>query len=156
MKDSEGITCNCGVIKGGTIANTVPDECEFITDIRFASKEQYETACKQIINITEKTFVKGCSSKSEIISFRPAMPLTQRNEALLDKMNEIYETVGLPILEKRFSFSGSDAAYITEAQIPCVDNVGIVGGLIHSQNEFAYINSLKETAKRLAVVALYI
>lgn len=153
MKDPEGNTCNCGIISGGTVANTVPEVCTFVSDIRFADAEGYREAQKAVEEIANTTEVEGCSCTIEVINERPAMPLTERNQELLSRMNEIYEKVGLPTLSIRKTPSGSDAAYITEAGIPCVDNIGVDGSGIHSVNEFAYLDSLKAAAKRLAAVA---
>lgn len=36
--------------------------------------------------------------------------------------------------------------------IPCVDNMGAAGDRIHSPDEYAYLTSLKENAKRIAAV----
>ena len=71
-------------------------------------------------------------------------------------MNSIYETCGLPVLRPRHCLGGSDAAYTTQAGIPTVDSLGVDGGKIHSPQEFAYIESLVDCAKRLAAMALYI
>jgi len=68
-------------------------------------------------------------------------------------MNEIYKSNNLPLLNGRSTPSGSDAAYITEIAVPCVDSIGVDGGKIHSVNEFARLKSLNESAKRLAAVA---
>lgn len=152
-KDAEGLTCNCGVIKGGTVANTVAAECMFLADIRFANPLQYEEALQRIKEIADQTFVAGCLCELEHVSFRPAMPYTEKNQELLDTMNRIYRENGLPVLGMRKCLSGSDAAYITEAGIPCVDNIGVAGGMIHSVEEFALLSSLSEAAKRLALTA---
>ena len=65
-------------------------------------------------------------------------------------MNEIYKENGLPVLTGRVCLSGSDAAYVTQHGIPCVDNLGTEGGNIHSINEYIRLNSLVESAKRIA------
>ena len=156
MKDMESLTCNVGVIKGGTVSNTVPDWCEFLIDIRFANQQDCEKAEKIVENVAQTTHIPGCSCQTERISIRPAMPLCDKNIALLEKMNEIYEKTGLPHLTMRAEPSGSDAAYTTLADIPTVDNVGVYGDRIHSKDEFAYLESLAEAAKRYAAVAMYI
>ena len=38
MKDDAGLTCNCGVISGGTVKNTVPGKCVFTADVRYATR----------------------------------------------------------------------------------------------------------------------
>ena len=150
MKNPDGITCNCGVIEGGTVANTVAQRCSFIADIRYCTEEERESVIKILNRISEESAVKGCSSKIKVVSERPPMEKKQRNFDLLDKMNEIFKDCGLEKLEHYPRKGGSDAAYITKAGIPCIDTMGVVGGRIHSDQEFAKISSLELSAKRMA------
>ncbi len=151
-KDPAGLTCNCGVISGGTVANTVAEECSFFADIRFVTNEQLAEIKQKAQEIADKTYVPGCSCTLQEVSFRPAMPETETNMKLLDEINKIYAECGLPVLTARKCLSGSDAAYITQCGIPCLDNLGIEGGNIHSIHEYAVLASLKESAKRIAAV----
>ena len=80
------------------------------------------------------------------------MEKADRNLRLLEKMNEIYTQCGLETVEHIARNGGSDAAYITKAKIPCVDNIGVIGGGIHSAREFAMLRSLDLSAKRMAAV----
>ena len=153
VKDPNTLTCNCGVIEGGTVPNTVAETCTFTADFRFASEEDYNRAQALAEQVARENTVEGCRCELEWMSYRPAMPLRDRNSDLLKKMNGIYKENGLPELTARTCLSGSDAAYITAAEIPCVDNMGVDGGSIHSVKEFAYLSSLAESAKRLAAVA---
>ena len=153
LKDGNTLTCNCGTIEGGTVANTVAEKCTFTADFRFASDEDYIKAREIAQNIAEQNVIAGCRCELEQVSFRPAMPLCNRNTELLEKINEIYKTNNLPMLTARTCLSGSDAAYITEAGIPCVDNLGVAGKNIHSIREYATLDSLSTCAKRLAAVA---
>lgn len=152
FKDPNGITCNCGVITGGTVVNVVPDKCEFLADFRFSNMIQFEEIKKFVYHITKTNFTKGCTCTVEEISFRPAMEASTKNVELLKRMNEIYCENNLPILEARPEPSGSDAAYITQCGIPCVDNLGTSGGRIHSTDEYITLRSLAESAKRIAAV----
>lgn len=156
LKDTDNLTCNCGVIHGGTVANTVPDHCEFIADIRFATQEDYAQVEKLIQTVADTVYIPGCSCQVEKVSFRPAMPLCERNAELLEAMNRIYAQVGLSPVEMKMETGGSDAAYTTIAGIPTVDSIGVTGGRIHSPEEFAYLRSLAEAAKRYAAVAMYL
>lgn len=153
-KDRNGLTCNCGVISGGTAANTVAEECTFLTDIRFANQTQYDYAERFVKELAETTVVPGCSCRLEKISVRPAMEKVQRNLDLLDAMNQIYEANGLPVLKPKGMPGGSDAAYTTLAGIPTVDSIGVEGENIHSIRERARLGSLAESAKRLAAVTM--
>lgn len=156
MKDVDGLTCNCGIINGGTAVNTVPELCTFTADIRFANGEQLERARAAIKRIAEHTEIEGSHTELEEISFRPAMPHSEANFKLLERMNEIYKKCSLPALQARFCVSGSDAAYITECGIPCIDSIGTEGGNIHSKNEYIKLSSLAESAKRIASVIYFL
>ncbi len=157
MKSVEGITCSCNIISGGVAMNSVPELCTFFADLRFSNAEELEIARSAVRRIADSTlFVEGCSCDLTEISFRAAMPKTEKNSLLLEKINQIYERCSLPTLAPRFCVSGSDAAYITESGIPCIDCIGTEGGNIHSTREFMKLSSLAESAKRIASVALYI
>ncbi|MBE6607213.1 MAG: M20 family metallopeptidase [Ruminococcaceae bacterium] len=156
MKDPAGLTCNCGVISGGTVANTVPNLCVFQADIRFANQSELEKAKETVASIAANSTVKGCTCEVEQISFRPAMEKSEKNYRLLDRLNEINRKVGLEERVARSSNGGSDAAYATVYGIPCVDNLGTRGGKIHSPQEYAHLDSLAYSAKELAAALLYI
>ncbi len=156
MKDERGLTCNCGVISGGTAPNTVAEQCSFSVDIRFANAEQLRYAEAELGRIIDTVYVPGCSSESRLISLRPAMELCERNIKLLERINEINSEVGIPALTVRTEPSGSDAAYATVAGIPAIDNIGVVGDFIHSTREYAELDSLRYSARQLAAVAAFI
>ena len=156
LKDVWGITCNCGMINGGTAENTVPETCTFTADIRFATKEQMEEAKRLAKQIAEHSYIEGTRCTLTLKSLRTNMEKAQRNYELLDKINEAYRQSGLPVLEPNSSFGGSDAADMTAAGIPCLDCFGTEGGGIHSRDEFIYTRSIAESAKRYAAVAYLI
>ena len=153
MKDANGLTCNCGLIQGGTAANTVPRTCTFSADIRFSTVEEQQLADRRVHEIAETTNIPGCTCTVELKGSRIAMALTQTNIDLLDAMNRIFDENGLQTLTAVKNLGGSDAAYVTEYGIPCVDSFGVEGGALHSLQEFAWLASLANTAKRCAAVA---
>ncbi len=152
FKDNKGLTSNCGLINGGTKANTVSDKCTFVVEYRFVNNEQFELAEKVTYEIANKSTVVGTSATVERIGLRPAMEKCDRNFELLEKINKIYKEVGLPELSARGSLGGSDAADTTSKGIPTIDSIGVSGDFIHTPDEFAYVSSLKEAAKRIASV----
>lgn len=152
FKDAEGITCNCGCINGGTVPNSVAEECSFTADIRYSTSEEYEYVKNRINEIANNSYIRNTTCEISVISERVAMYRTEKNADLLKKMNKIYAECGLPQLEEKMSFGGSDACDVTAFGIPCVDSIGIRGDYIHSHKEFAYASSLSEAAKRIAVV----
>lgn len=156
IKDENGVTCNCGTINGGSVPNTVPGECHFCVNIRFVNSHEREWIEKRVREIADTVYVKGCTTTLELYGDRVAMEYSEKNIEFLDKMNEIFKENGLSVLKAGKATGGSDAAYVTEAGIPCVDNMAATGGEIHSPDEFAEIESLREQAKRIASVAFSI
>lgn len=156
MKQGDGVTCNCGLINGGTSPNTVPDGCTFIAEIRFNNNTEWKNAEENIYAIGEKAYINGTNCTVTKLISRPAMEKTERNFELLDKLNEIYSECGLPQLTARQSLGGSDAADVTESGIPCIDSIGVAGDKIHTPDEYGILSSLSEAAKRIAVAVYYI
>ena len=153
LKDSDGLTCNCGLIRGGTAENTVPEKCTFTADIRFSNAEQMEYAKKLVSEIAEKSFIEGTKCELTLASYRVAMPYKAENYELLDKMNTIFAANGMPTLSPKKGYGGSDAADLSESGVPSIDSLGSEGGNIHSIDEYAYLASLSESAKRYAAIA---
>lgn len=152
LKDKDGLTCNCGVISGGTVVNTVPGYCEFKANVRFATQEQLEWVKEHMQRVADTVFVKGCTTEVTLSGYRVAMERVERNLALVEKINRIFAANGLSELAPAKRKGGSDAADVTAAGIPCVDSIGVGGGSIHSPDEYAYLASLAESAKRIAAV----
>lgn len=153
FKDGNSITCNCGLISGGTAENIVPDKCTFTADFRFKNDIQAKQIEKIVKEIEEQSFVEGTTCKATLKSWRYPMEKTEKNLALCDKINEIYKQNNLPVLTPYDSYGAADSADITHAGIPCLDCLGVDGGKLHTIDEFMYKKSLVESAKRLATVA---
>ena len=151
LKDEKGLTCNCGVINGGSVPNTVPGKCVFNANVRYKTQAQYEWVCSYAKELAKTVHVQGCRCEVEIVGGRPAMERVDRNVRLLGRMNAIYAQNGMPTLVDEDRYGGSDAAYVTIAGIPCIENMGVKGAHQHSPQEFAYLDSLPETVKRITV-----
>lgn len=149
-KEKDGITCNCGTIKGGTVPNTVPEKCVFTLDTRFQNEEQYKEICGIIHKIAEEKIVSGTCCTVREIGYRPSMPRSEKNYALLDEINGILKKSGLEALKTIIAFGGSDAAYITLAGIPVIDSIGAIGDNVHNPNEYILTDEFSLPTKRIA------
>ena len=156
FKDPKGLTCCCSVINGGTKHNIVPGECKFIANVRFAKMSELDEFVAFAEKLCADIKVEGCKCEMVIPRVRPAMELCDRNIELVNKMNEIWKKCGLDPLEYVVSAGGSDAANVSAAGIPAVDNMGPFGGKIHTVDEYGIISSLATQAKRLTLAAYYL
>jgi len=156
LKDDDGITCVCSIIHGGTASNTIPGRCDMVANFRFATGEQQNWLENYIRELTATAHVPGCKCTYELEGVRPAMEETERNMVFLEKANAIFEKTGLPVLKGRMLRGGSDAADVTSCGGTCLDSLGTRGGGSHTINEYAYLDSLAEAAKRIAAMAYYL
>ena len=152
VKFLDGITFNCGTIKGGTAQNTVARKCEFTVDVRFNTKEEYDDAIRLIEKTANTVFVEGCSCEVVRTNLRSAMELNDRNLKLFNKANELFKQSGLSTLDIGKRNGGSDAADVSSYGIPCLDSLGVGGEHAHSVNEYGKIPTLSESAKRIATI----
>jgi glutamate carboxypeptidase len=152
LKERNVLTCNCGLISGGSTPNSVPEKCTFVADIRYRDEAQLAIAKKLLEKVSNTEYIPGCSSTYEQISYRVSMPVMQRNLDLLEQVNKILTDAGMAAMAPVALGGGSDAADVTAAGIPCLDGMGPKGGGVHSRNEFAYLASLPEAAKRVATI----
>ena len=152
LKERNVLTCNCGLISGGSTPNSVPEKCTFVADIRYRDEEQLAIAKELLEKVSNTEYIPGCSSTYEQISYRVSMPVMQRNLDLLEQVNKILTDAGMAAMAPVALGGGSDAADVTAAGIPCLDGMGPKGGGVHSRNEFAYLASLPEAAKRVATI----
>lgn len=153
FKNPDEITCNCGLIQGGSAENTVPEFCNFTADFRYRTKEQRELIEKTVEEIAGTSFVKGTACSYTLASSRVPMEITDRNLELFNKVHDIHLENGLGDVKTIGLFGGTDAADITQMGIPCLDGFGLIGGKIHNLGEYAEIDSLAFAAKRMASVA---
>ncbi len=156
LKNETGITCNCGIIEGGTAENTVPEFCSFSADIRYTSEEEMHLADRLVRELANKSFVEGTSCNVILESRRVPMEKTEKNLKLFEEINKIYRRNKIPPLSIGSSLGGSDASDVTACGIPCVDSLGVNGNFIHSRNELGVISSLPKSAKRLAAIVFCI
>ncbi len=151
-KDPDGLTCNCGLIEGGSAPNSVPASCTFVADIRYATAEQMQQAEEFVQQVAARSYLEGSTCTVTEKSRRVAMELTETNQKLFDRIREIFAETGLEDVTLSKNNGGSDAAWMTVFGIPCLDNFGVRGELIHSKDEYAYVESLAESAKMMASV----
>lgn len=153
FKDPDGITCNCGMITGGTTVNTVPEKCSFKVNIRYLTDDDYRIAEELVERVANTSYIKGSTCKLKKFGYRINMPLEQKNLYLYNKIDKIFAEAGITRIPYGRSNGGSDAADMSRYGIPSVDSFGTEGAWLHSTKEYAYIASLPRSAKRLAAVA---
>ena len=141
-----GTTINVGTIEGGTVANAVPAYARMEVDVRYLDPADFEKKKEQFEVIAGKVYIKDVTTKMTPVAGLEPMVRLDGNMKLFDVYKSVYEEEGFgspePIL-----VGGSDATYTTKVGVPTVCAVGVKGGLNHTVDEFADVESLFMRAK---------
>lgn len=151
--DAAGFSCNVGTIEGGTGAIIVPDYAVARIYTRFSTLEQREYLLKKFTEICERHNQGGLKvTISKPVGFLPFIP-NDSNQTLFNLVHEAGTNYGLDL--KGICVRGAADAGITScAGVPTICGMGIVGGNLHTDREFAVAASLSERLKVLATALL--
>ncbi len=136
-----GLTVNCGIVKGGSSVNTVPEHAELQVDVRSVN---YEDAIEADKKIKAKINNKANSKIDVVINggiTRPPMKPTAETEKLCIDITERGKKYGLDITWIATG-GGSDASFASGVGVVTLDGLGPVGGKSHSFEEYVEIHEL--------------
>ncbi|HEY0053230.1 MAG TPA: hydrolase [Caulobacteraceae bacterium] len=147
----DGVTINVGRIAGGSPSNVVPDTAVVQFNARVpdaASAAWVETALADIVAAPFDDLTLALHGGFT----RPPKPLDPSQQALLAAVRDAGGLLGQSIA---WTASGGvcEGNNLHAAGLPNVDTLGVLGGDIHSEAEFAWPDSFAERA-RLSVLIL--
>ena len=148
---SRGLTFNCGVIKGGMVANAVADSASVVIDMRYLTVADGEYGIESLRKIAAQSVVPGTTT--EVANLRERftpMEVTEGNLKLYEIVREQGRKLGLDIA-KKVGGGASDAGWTVRAGAPSICSMGALGALNHSDREYIFLAGLVERAKLLAL-----
>lgn len=154
LTDFSRVTFNCGLIRGGSSVNVVPDRCEVSVALRFHTNRDRDEALSALQSICGRVETPGTQCTLSPLAGFPAMEETDRTAALFALYRDTSTALGLGTPESVYSAGCSDSAYTTALGIPTLCAVGVLGQGQHSPDEHAFADSLLPQAKRLAAAIL--
>ncbi|GAB3200936.1 glutamate carboxypeptidase [Pontibacter aydingkolensis] len=162
----EYLTFNPGLIVGGTEVkldesgtqasvtgktNLVANTAIVKGDLRFLTEEQKLKAREKMKAIVAESLPQTSAE----ITFKdgyPAMPPTEGNIALLQKLNEVSISLGQgevnPYDPGRRG--AGDISFVAQ-YVDGLDGLGVQGGNAHNLEEYVHLNSIKDIVKRTAL-----
>lgn len=145
-ENAHGVTVNVGAINGGSAVNIVPD----LAVVRFGARAPDEAAAHwtngQIRELLDKALKRdGITGHLHGGFYRPPKPRNAAQQALFDAVSETGRAAGL---ELTFEDTGGvcEGNNIFAAGVPNVDTLGVMGGRIHSAEEYVVTSSFSERA----------
>lgn len=139
-----GKMINCGVIEGGTSANTIPGDCEFLITYRFPTqriKEEIEADLKKVLN---DQYVEDTKTTYEMQGMIDAFEMLETVHSLFDHFQQVAKSMEYGPLEAVTGEGGSDAAYASKVGVPAICSVGGPGEHAHTLEEYISIPAFFE------------
>jgi glutamate carboxypeptidase len=91
--------------------------------------------------LSENKLIAGTEVKSSLTRGIAPMPVTKSTDALAARAQVIYGELGLK-LTMEGSGGAADANFASGVGAAVLDGFGIAGGAIHSEDEYAELNSI--------------
>lgn len=154
LNDYEGAYFNCGKITGGQGSNIIPDYCEVVVGLRFATNDNYTQAVKDINAIAADNEDERIKAEYNVDAIFNAMEELPKTQAFFDLYSQAAIELGCEAPKAVYSGGCSDAAYTTMEGVPTLCGVGILGEFNHTLQEYALIESIKLQAKKIVSVVL--
>ncbi len=139
----KGLTVNFGQIEGGTAANIVPDLALAKLNVRAAE-------VKDLIGFKEKLQLIAHDHQHDGVHFvihelisRAPKPFDAKHQQLYAKLQAAAKELNLNLTWKP-SGGVCDGNILAAAGLPTIDTLGVIGGQLHTHDEFMLINSLEE------------
>ncbi len=148
---SNGLTVNVGVIHGGSASNTVPDRCICHTNIRIHHREQGDSVYHQMREIIAAMSKKHqCTIDIHGGFHRPPKPMTPQQDQLFAILKQCGARLDLPITWRDVG-GCCEGNNLAAAGVPNIDTLGVRGAYIHSDKEYACVESFVERAQLSAL-----
>lgn len=148
----EGVTFNVGSIDGGSAVNIVPDLAIIRFGARAPDQQAADWATQQVHRLLEKAKNRdGITGHLHGGFYRPPKPRNNAQQALFEAVTETGRAIGL---ELEFVDTGGvcEGNNIFAAGVPNVDTLGVMGGRIHSSEEYVIMSSFVERAQLSALL----
>lgn len=148
-----GVLLNVGRFTGGSEAtNIVPDRAEILLDVRITRRTDLAAVESRLHELV------AAANQAEGFNFqltggfnRPPKESGPVEEAAFAAWQEAAHDLGLKPFSWVHSGGGSDSNFLSEAGLPNLDGVGIVGGRLHTDGEYILVDSLAERAQLAAL-----
>jgi len=134
-------TVNFTVLKTGEAKNVIPDAASAYGDVRVAVPEEFDRVEKDMAKISANRLVPDTQVQTSVVRGFPPMPKNEKSDALAEKAQAIYGELGRK-LTLEGSGGAADASLSAGVGTPTLDGFGIVGGNIHTPDEYAEVESV--------------
>ena len=139
--EAKKTTINFTVLKAGDRTNVIPDQATAQADVRAAVPEDFDRSEKDLARVSQDKLIADTEVKTSLQRGLPPMPQTAESDRLMAMAQGIYGEIGRKLTEEG-SGGAADASLSAGVGTPTLDGFGIVGGNIHTPEEYAEVASV--------------
>lgn len=132
---------NFTVIEAGERINVIPDHAVAKADVRAALPEEFDRVEKDLARIAANKQIPDTEVTTRLERGLPPMPQTAASDRLLAMAQGIYGELGRKLTVEG-SGGAADASIAAGAGVPTLDGFGIVGGKLHTPEEYVELDSV--------------
>jgi glutamate carboxypeptidase len=136
-----GVTCNVGVLQGGSRTNVVADRAVMRVEVRAATMDAFDQAMAEVERIVSATTVAGATARMAPAHRHPPMEHTEAVAALVAQAQAVARDLGFEVGEAATGGAG-DANTTAAAGLPTIDGLAPVGGEAHGPDEWLDLDSV--------------
>ena len=145
------VSCNVGVIAGGTRANVVPAECRLLVDLRAATTAEFAEADRALRAVVEATYLPDTAADMRVTASHPPMERSGATARLAALARGIAAELGFEVRDAAPG-GASDANTTAAAGLPTLDGLGPIGGDDHGPAEWLDLSSVVPRTTLLAAL----
>lgn len=134
-------TFNVTVLKAGDATNVIPDHATAYADVRVAVPEEFDRVERDLTRVSANKLIAETEVKTSLVRSFPPMPRNAASDQLAAKAQAIYAEIGRK-LTLEGSGGAADSSLSAGVGTPTLDGFGIVGGGIHTPEEYAEVESV--------------
>jgi glutamate carboxypeptidase len=149
----DGLTLNIARIDGGAPLNMVPDTAVLRFNVRLADADSARFIEGEIDRLVAEDHGEGFSVERHGGFTRPPKPFDAAQQALFGKAREAGALIGQALTWKP-SGGVCEGNNLHAAGVPNIDTLGVRGGDIHSEAEYAWPDSFAERAQLSALLLM--
>ncbi len=150
----EGLTLNVATLDGGVAPNVVPDFAMCRFNVRLEKLEHEAWLSTQLDAIIgEASSQDGIEVMLHGGINRPPKEISKANQCMMDLLVQCGDMLDIHVSYKATG-GCCEGNNLAAAGLPNIDTLGVRGGLIHSDREFALVDSFTERAKLSTLVMM--
>jgi glutamate carboxypeptidase len=145
----QGVTCNVGVLHGGTRPNVVAARASLQVDLRATATGAFEEAMAVAEAIVASASVPGTTATLRVLHQHPPMECTPAVTALVLEAQQVARQLGFEVGHTATGGAG-DANTTSAAGLPTIDGLAPLGGDAHGPAEWLDLSSVVPRTALLA------